>query len=166
VYLHGAPICVVIFSCWVNMQTLNVLSKQYVNFNMDIINKVITWDVDVIIRFFTQLKIVNFLCLLFCNIILQFCLSLVFNFLQVCATNHSIHKVNPIQLTSITNRNNIFYFSGCLHEFYYSYFNGIDHSYTFEYSNHIVIIIVAIVYCAENMLVKYTYNSEINLLRI
>ncbi|XP_060857979.1 protein TRC8 homolog isoform X1 [Metopolophium dirhodum] len=93
VYLHVAPICVVILSCWVNMQTLNVISKQYVNFNMDIMNKVITWDVDVIIRFFTQLKIVNFLCLLFCNLMLQFGLSLVFNFLQVCATNHSIHKV-------------------------------------------------------------------------
>lgn len=115
VYLHVSPICVVIFSCWVNIQTLNVLSKQYVNFNIDMINEVITWDVNVILFFFTQLQIANFLCLLFCNIILQFGLSLVFNFLQVCATNRSVHKVNPIQLISILNRNNIFNFSGCLH---------------------------------------------------
>lgn len=115
VYLHVAPICVVFFSSLANIQAMNVLSKQYANLEIDTINKILTWDVDVIIHHFTQLQIFNFLCLLFSNIMLQFFLSLVFNFLQVCTTNHSTYKVNPIQSTSILNRNNIFNFSGCLH---------------------------------------------------
>lgn len=78
------------------------------------INEAIAGDVNVI-RLFTQLKIMNFLFLLFCSMILQYCLSLVFNFLQVCTTNHPTYKVNPIELISILNRNNIFNFSGCSH---------------------------------------------------
>jgi len=59
-------------------------------------DEVVAWDIDAIIHIFTQLQIMNFLYLLFCGIILQYFLSLVFNSLQVCTTNHLIHKVIPI----------------------------------------------------------------------
>jgi len=58
------------------------------------INGAVTSDVDIIIHHFKQLQIVNVLYLLFFNIILQIFLSQVFDFLQVCTTNHSNHKVN------------------------------------------------------------------------
>lgn len=53
-------------------------------------------DFDEIMHLFTQLQILDFLYLLSRNVILQCCLSLVFDFLQVFTTNNSIPKVNTI----------------------------------------------------------------------
>jgi len=94
VYFHVVSVCIVLLSYWSNIQTLKVLSGKYENFQTDTIHEVITWDVDGILHLFTQLQIINFLYLLIRNIILQCCLSLVFDFLQVFTTNHSISKVN------------------------------------------------------------------------
>lgn len=58
------------------------------------IDEVITWDVDGLLHLFTQLEIVDFLYVICRNLILQCCLSLIFDFLQMFTTNHSIHKVS------------------------------------------------------------------------
>lgn len=94
VYFHVVSVCIVLLSYWSNIQTLKVLSGKYENFKIDTINEVITWDVDGILHLFTQLQIINFLYLLIRNLVLQCCLSLLFDFLQVFTTNHSINKVN------------------------------------------------------------------------
>ncbi|XP_026819954.1 protein TRC8 homolog [Rhopalosiphum maidis] len=93
VYLHSVSVCVVLLSYWANTETLNVLSEKYENFITIMINGAVTWDVDIIIHHFKQLQIVNVLYLLFFNVILQIFLSQVFDFLQVCTTNHTNHKV-------------------------------------------------------------------------
>ncbi|CAH1715155.1 unnamed protein product [Aphis gossypii] len=93
VYFHVVSVCIVLLSYWSNIQTLKVLSGKYENFKIDTINEVITWDVDGILHLFTQLQIINFLYLLIRNLVLQCCLSLLFDFLQVFTTNHSINKI-------------------------------------------------------------------------
>jgi len=73
-----------------------VLSEKFVNLKTETINEVVAWDMDAIIHIFTQSQLVHFLCLLYCCMIPQYILSLVFNFIQVYTRNHLIHKVNTI----------------------------------------------------------------------
>lgn len=94
VYFHIVSVCVVLLSYWTNIQSLKVLSGKYENFKTDTIFEVITWDFDGIINLLTQLQVVDFVYILFRNIVLQCCLSLVFDFLQVFTTNHPVHKVS------------------------------------------------------------------------
>jgi len=84
------------------MQILEIISEEYKNVKTNMINEVITWDVDGIIHVFTQLQIVNYLSLILFSIILQYCLSVVNDILLVLTTNHSTHEVN-------INYNNYFY---------------------------------------------------------
>lgn len=102
VYIHVISVCVVLFSYWANMQILEIISEEYKNVKTNMINEVITWDVDGIIHVFTQLQIVNYLSLILFSIILQYCLSVVNDILLVLTTNHSTHEVN-------INYNNYFY---------------------------------------------------------
>jgi len=76
------------------MQTLKMFSGKYENFKMDLIEKVILWDLDGIIHLCSQLQIVDFLYVICRNIVLQSCLSLVFDFLQMFTTNNPVNKVN------------------------------------------------------------------------
>lgn len=94
VYFHVVSVCIVLLSYWANIQTLKVIYGKYENFETDALNKDITWDVDGFIYLFSELQIAHFLYLLIRNLILQCCLSLVFDFLQVFTTNQSINKVN------------------------------------------------------------------------
>ncbi|XP_026820006.1 protein TRC8 homolog [Rhopalosiphum maidis] len=87
-YLQGVSVYVVFYSYWANIQTIEVLSGKYENFNGDIVNEVITWNVDGIIHLFTHSQLYQ----LFCSIMLQYFLSLVFEFVHVFTTDHSIHN--------------------------------------------------------------------------
>ncbi|XP_022173901.1 protein TRC8 homolog [Myzus persicae] len=99
VYFHVVSVCIVLLSYWANIQTLKVIYGKYENFETDAFNKDITWDVDGFLYLLTELQIAHFLYLLFRNLILQCCLSLVFDFLQVFTTNQSIHKVFSFSFT-------------------------------------------------------------------
>lgn len=101
VYFHIVSVCVVLLSYWTNVQTLKVLSGKYENFKMDVFDEVLTWDVDGIVHLFSQLQIVDFLFIVCRNILLQFCLSLMFNFLQMFTTNHSVNKVSSLIFTNV-----------------------------------------------------------------
>jgi len=94
VYFHVVSVCVVLLSYWANIQTLKVIYGKYENFETDALIKDMTWDVDGLINLFSELEIAYFLYLLLRNLILQCCLSLIFDFLQVFITNQSIHNVN------------------------------------------------------------------------
>jgi len=99
VYFHVVSVCIVLLSYWANIQTLKVIYGKYENFETDAINKDITWDVDGFLYLFTELQVAQFLLILFCNLILQCCLAIIFERLQIFitnqfTTNQSIHKVN------------------------------------------------------------------------
>lgn len=94
VYFHVGAVCVVLLSYWTNIQTMKVLSGKYENFKLDIIYEVINWDFDGILYLLTQLQIFDFLYVVCRNLILQCCLSLVFDFLQMFTTRHSFHRVS------------------------------------------------------------------------
>lgn len=83
--------CVVLLSYWTNVQTLKVLSGKYENTLTD---EVITWDIDGILRIFSELEIVDFFFLVFRITVLQCCLAVVFDILQTAVENHSIHRVS------------------------------------------------------------------------
>lgn len=75
------------------------------------LNEIITWDVEGIIHLCSQLQVIDFFYIICRNIILQFCLSLVLDFLQMVTTN-SVNKVNsnnfkPIYLITQL-KNNLF----------------------------------------------------------
>lgn len=89
-YLQGVSVYIVFYSYWANIQTIEVLSGKYENFNEDIVNEVITWNVYGIIHFFTHSQLYQ----LFCSIMLQYFLSLVFEFVHVLITDHSMHNVS------------------------------------------------------------------------
>ncbi|CAI6352635.1 unnamed protein product [Macrosiphum euphorbiae] len=91
VYLYVVSICVVLVSYWENMETLLFLSGKYKNFKIETTNELITWDVYEYMIIFIQLY--PRLYKLFLNIIIQYCLSLAFDILQVFTTGHSIHKI-------------------------------------------------------------------------
>ncbi|XP_050533686.1 protein TRC8 homolog isoform X1 [Daktulosphaira vitifoliae] len=93
VYLHSVSVCVVLLSYWTNVQSLKVLSGKYENIKIDIVDEVITLDINGIFKLFTQLEIIDFLYLICRNTILQCCLSLVFDFLQTATKQKSIHKI-------------------------------------------------------------------------
>ncbi|KAF0757307.1 protein TRC8, partial [Aphis craccivora] len=76
VYLHVASVCIVLFSCWTNIQTLLFLSTYYKTFNSDMINEITTLS-DFIIYFFTKSELYQILS----NYLIQYCLSL---FLMYC----------------------------------------------------------------------------------
>ncbi|KAL4149454.1 hypothetical protein QTP88_003404 [Uroleucon formosanum] len=99
VYFHVVSVCIVLLSYWANIQTLKVVYGKYENFETDAFNKDIPWNVDGFLYLFTELQVAYFLYLLFRNLILQFVLSLVFDFLQVFTTNQSIHKVFSFSFT-------------------------------------------------------------------
>lgn len=92
VYRHVVSICVVLVSYWENMQKLGLLSEKYKNFKIETTTQLTIWNADNYIIIFIQLY--PRLYMLFHSIILQYCLSLVFDILQVFTTNHSTHKVN------------------------------------------------------------------------
>jgi len=93
VYFHVVSICVILLSYWSNVYTLKVVSGKYENFKIDI-DEVITWDIDGILHLLSQLQVLDFLYVIFRNLILQCCLRLVFDFLQIFTTNRSIHSVS------------------------------------------------------------------------
>jgi len=92
VYLYVVSICVILVSYWENMETLLFLSGKYKNFKIETTNELITWDVYEYMIIFIQLY--PRLYKLSQSIIIQYCLSLAFDILQVFTTGHSIHKVN------------------------------------------------------------------------
>jgi len=71
---------------------LGILSREYKNFKIDMANELITWNADGYIIIFIQ-SYPRFYKLL-CSLILQYCLSQIFDVLQVLTTSHSTHKVN------------------------------------------------------------------------
>ena len=89
VYLQIASVCVVFVSYWENIQILELLSGKNKNFKTDMINEVIILNVDTY-----YILIIVHLYQLLRNLTVQYFLSLVFDFLQVYTTDHSIHKVN------------------------------------------------------------------------
>ncbi|KAL4135689.1 hypothetical protein QTP88_007285 [Uroleucon formosanum] len=109
VYRHVVSICVVLVSYWENMQKLGLLSEKYKNFKIETTTQLTIWNADNYIIIFIQLY--PRLYMLFHSIILQYCLSLVFDILQVFTTNHSTHKVFrysfiiPTFIASIPNTN-------------------------------------------------------------
>ncbi|XP_060858690.1 protein TRC8 homolog [Metopolophium dirhodum] len=111
VYLYVVSICVVLFSYWQNMETLGFLSGKYKNFKIETTNELITRDVDEYMLNLIQLY--PRLYKLFHSIILQYCLSLIFDILQVFTTDYSIHKIFrysfiiPTLIASIPNTSSI-----------------------------------------------------------
>lgn len=79
------------------------MSGKYEHFKTDLIDEVITWDLDGLVNLFTQLQIIDFLYVVCRNIILQCFLSLIFDFLQMFTTNHSINKVNKLYFFNLVH---------------------------------------------------------------
>lgn len=73
---------------------MKVLSGKYENFKLDILYEVVNWNFDGILHLLTQLQILDFLYVVCRNLILQCCLSLLFDFLQMFTTRHSFHRVS------------------------------------------------------------------------
>lgn len=94
VYFHVVSICVILLSYWTNIHTLKVLSGKYENFKTDITDEIITWDIVGILHLLAQLQVLDFLYIICRNILLQFCLSIVFDILQAFTTYHSIPIVS------------------------------------------------------------------------
>ncbi|CAH1732826.1 unnamed protein product [Aphis gossypii] len=88
VYLHVASVCIVLFSYWTNIQTLLFLSTYYKTIKADMINEIITLS-DFIIYFFTKSELYQLLS----NYLIQYCLSLVFEFAHVFTINHSVPDI-------------------------------------------------------------------------
>jgi len=95
VYFHLVSVYIVLLSYSANIKTLKAVYGKYENFETNPSDKdIISWNAEKLLNVFIELQVINFLYLLFRNLILQCCLSLVFNFLQKFTTNQSIHKVN------------------------------------------------------------------------
>ncbi|VVC36295.1 Zinc finger, RING-type,Zinc finger, RING/FYVE/PHD-type,TRC8 N-terminal domain [Cinara cedri] len=99
VYLHLVSICVVLVSYWTNMQAMKFLSGRYEYFNNALLDEVITWDVNGILHIFTKLQILDFFFVITRNIIIQSCLSLVFDFLHIFSTYRSLLKIHLYNFT-------------------------------------------------------------------
>jgi len=92
VYLYVFSVGVVLVAYWENMQTVGFLSGEYKNFKIDMADELITLDTDGYM--FTFIQLYPRLYKSFQSLILQYCLSLIFDILQIFTTNHSTHKVN------------------------------------------------------------------------
>lgn len=138
-------ICVVLLSYWANVQSLNVLLGMYDNIETDFMFEVMTLDFNRIVNLSAQLQVVDFVFIFFRNIILQFFLSLVFDFLQDFTTNNPVHKVSGelsymlFQINIIFYRCLFYFFLDFQIKFYNSYLDCIStwYSWIFEYHSFI-----------------------------
>lgn len=93
-YFYLISLCAVLLSYSTNIQALRVLSGKYENFNIEKIYELKTMDLVEIMGIFTELQIFDFAYLLARNVILQCCLSFVFDFSQILTTENTIPRVS------------------------------------------------------------------------